>query len=250
MRKMKPTHDNKPATPTTNHSNHSSQDSVATGRVLTTKRVTGAIASVLRGFGWRKQDLPEGIAEVQCRAIDGARRSGDPIPTDPEAAAKLCATIAINWCIDEARRRDKLKGHDEGLCDDPDEYGPLGPPGRGLSGTGRWDPVDMKRMLEQFRALAGTGQLPEHAEQIVVGIAEGKTHEEIGQELGMSAGAVAHRLVEIRTRFKKKLKTAGLLALLLQALVLMALPLGGCGLAVNDDDSAEAAAKGEVRCCA
>lgn len=67
----------------------------------------------------------------------------------------------------------------------------------------------MTRMIEQFRALAADGALPEHAEHILVAVAEGKSHEEIGQELGVSPGTVAHRLVEIRTRFKKKLMYAG-----------------------------------------
>lgn len=210
--------------------------STPTPHILNTKRVTGAIASALRSFGWRKEDLPEGIAEVQCRALEGERQSGEPIPTDPGAAAKLCATIAINWCIDLERRRDNLKDHDEGLCEEPDEHGPLGPPGRGLSGTGRWDPIDMKRMIDQVRAQIAAGDLPEHAERIIVGIAAGETHEEIGEELGITAGTVAHRLEEIRKRYRKKLKTAGLLALLLQAVVLIALPLGGRGLAMNDND--------------
>jgi len=176
--------------------------------LLDDSRVRAGTIGVLRKNGWRKSDLPDGFAEVQCRAIEWARKPGHVFPTDVEEAAKLCVTIAINWCIDEERKKKTREEYDSGLCEEPDDYGP------GDTPPPRWDPVDAQRMLGQFREQLAGGLMPPDAEHIVVAVAEGKTMAEIGDELGVTEGCVAHRLEDIRKRFKAHMALLGFLAVL------------------------------------
>jgi DNA-directed RNA polymerase specialized sigma24 family protein len=184
------------------------QRDAAMAAVLNHSRVRAGTTGVLRKNGWRKSDLADGFAEVQCRAIEWARKPGHVFPTDVEEAAKLCVTIATNWCIDENRKWKARDPYDSGLCEEPDDYAPRETP------PPRWDPVDAQRMLAQFRGQLADGQMPPDAEHIVVAVAEGKTMAEIGDELGVTEGCVAHRLEDVRKRFKAHVALLGFLAVL------------------------------------
>jgi len=206
----------------------------ALATVLLHKRVDKTVAAVLRTHGFKKEDLEEGIAEVRCRAIEWARKPGNVFPSDPAEAAKVCATIAKNWRIDEDRKRKTREPHDAGLCDEPDEHGPAESP------PGRWDPFDVKRTLASFREQVAAGEMPEDIERIVVGIAEGKTTAEIADELGLSEDAVKMRLRKTRGAFRAKVAALGLLTLALMCALFVVLPLGGIAVRDGSPDQADA----------
>lgn len=196
----------------------------AVAAVMRSHRVIKCIRAVLRFHGWRKRDMRDGISEVHCRLLEWARNPANVIPLQPAACAKLCATIAINWCIDEERKRDTRAPHEEGLCPDPDEYGPREPP------PARWELLDMKQMLSEFQGQLARGEMPPQIEQIVVGIAEGKSAREIGEELGIPTGTVESRLVHARRLFRGRLAVLGLaLVVTVVALVVM-LPFAGVAM--------------------
>jgi DNA-directed RNA polymerase specialized sigma24 family protein len=199
----------------------------AVAAVMQSKRVTRSIRAVLRFHGWRKRDLRDGVAEVHCRLLEWARNPANVIPVRPDACAKLCATIAINWCIDEDRKRDTRAPHEAGLCPDPDEFGPREPP------PGRWELLDMRRMLAQFQGQLAGGEMPPQIEQIVVGIAAGKTSREIGEELGVPSKTVESRLANARRLFRARLAALGLALVVAMSALLVIVPVAG--IAMRDD---------------
>lgn len=202
----------------------------ALATVMCSKRVIKCIRAVLRFHGWRKRDLREGVAEVQCRLLEWARNPANVIPLQPDACAKLCATIAINWCIDEDRKRDTRASYEGGLCPDPDEFGPREPP------PGRWDSTDMKRMLAEFKGQLARGEMPPQVEQIVVGIAEGKCAREIGEELGIPTGTVESRLANARRLFRARLAVLGLALVVAMVALLVIIPVAGIAMRENPAD--------------
>ena len=194
--------------------------------ILTHPRVIAAVTAALRSCGYRKKDdLPDGIAEVQVRVLQWARTHDRELPTDPEEVAKLCSTVAINWRIDERRKKKVRKPHEAGLCEEPDEER-LPEPDPDLE-----DPVDLQRKLEVFVEEVREARMPAHAEHIAVGLAEGKSQAEIAQGLGVSENVVHYGASELRKRFRAKLAALGLLTLLtmltLLLFALLAVPMAG-----------------------
>jgi DNA-directed RNA polymerase specialized sigma24 family protein len=202
----------------------------AVATVMRSKRVLRSIRAVLRFHGWRKRDLRDGVAEVHCRLLEWARNPVNVIPLQPDACAKLCATIAINWCIDEDRKRDTRAPHEEGLCPDPDEYGPREPP------PARWELLDMKRMLAQFQGQLARGEMPAQIEQIVVAIAEGKTSREISEELGIPSKTVESRLANARRLFRARLAALGLALVVAMVALLAIVPVAGIAMREDPTD--------------
>lgn len=210
------------------------RDSDAVAAVMQSKRVIKCIRAVLRFHGWRKRDLRDGVAEVHCRLLEWARNPANVIPLQPDACAKLCATIAINWCIDEDRKRDTRAPHEAGLCPDPDEYGPREPP------PARWELADMKRMLAEFHEQLARGEMPPQIEQIVVGIAEGKTSREIAEELGIPSKTVESRLANARRLFRARLAALGLALVVAMVALFFIVPVAGIATRETPADGGEA----------
>jgi DNA-directed RNA polymerase specialized sigma24 family protein len=176
-----------------------------------------AIACTLRKRGVRKDDVPDGVAEVQARSLESTRNG--EAPTDTSGWAKLCTTIATCFAVDEGRKKAASAKLDAGLCGTPDDHGPLAP-----SGEPR-DPVDARRQMAVLETLASAEQL-----RILASIAAGMTHKEIAEDLGISEQAVRDRLVRLRARFRMRLAALGMTALLVLMAVLLAAPLGGVAL--------------------
>ncbi len=190
--------------------------------ILVHPRVLASITSVLRFHGLRKQDeLRDGIAETQTRFLEWGKTH--ELPTEPEAAAKVCATIAINACISGRRKKDVRRRRDGGLCEDPDEHATV----EEDKGSGE-DPVDVGRKLGVFLGQVDQGEMPEHARQVAVGMAEGKTRQEIAAELGVSENVVQYTAAQVRKRFRARLAALGLLTMATAVMIAMLLvPLGG-----------------------
>ena len=192
--------------------------------ILVHPRLIAAITAVLRFHGFKKDGLPDGIAEVQTRTLEWAR--SNPLPTEIDSGCKLVTTIAINWCIDEDRKKDVRKDfeskHHVGLCSDPDMHGPL------EEDPDREDPVDLQRKLEVFLQEVRAARMPPNAEQVAIGLAEGKSQEEIASELGVTEGSVHRTTANLRKRFSARLAALGLLTTLLMLVVLLfVIPMGG-----------------------
>ena len=198
--------------------------------LLTHDRVIAATITALKSCGVRKKaEWPDAIAEVQVRALEWARARNQALPTDPEQVAKLCTTIAINWRIDETRKKEVRKEHQPKLGERPDKRRNgrfMSEPDRDLE-----DPVDVKRKLEVFLQEVRDANMPLHSEEIAVALAEGKTQEEIAQGLGVSENVVRYGASELRKRFRLKLAALGLLTVLTTMLVtLLLVPMAAVAL--------------------
>lgn len=188
--------------------------------ILVHPRVLASITAALRRQGLRKRDLPDAIAEVQTRVLEWARNN--PLPTEIDSVTRVCTTVAINWCIDEARRRDTARPHDMGLCEDPDERLPSAP------SVDREHLVDVGRQLEVFLDEVREGRMPPNALEVAVRLAEGKTQAEIAEELATTEASVHRTTANLRKRLRQRLVALGLLTLVVMVLVATLLvPLAG-----------------------
>ena len=75
--------------------------------------------------------------------------------------------------------------------------------------------------------------MPEQGEEILVGVADGLSHEEIAEETGLSKRQVRYRVERMRELFAARLAELGMLVLFVVVGALVAVPLGG--VAMNDD---------------
>jgi DNA-directed RNA polymerase specialized sigma24 family protein len=182
--------------------------------ILADPKVVRAITVTLLHFGMKRQELEDGIAEVQMRTIDYL--TDKPLPEGMEEWTALCATIAKNWRLNEKEKEKTQKKYDAGLCEEPDAHLPL-------PTEVRRDGVDAGRMLRVLEAQFEAGEMPPRGDEILDCVQAGMTSEEIGAELGLSAQTVRNRLLTIRKRFAKRLAMLGL------AVVMMLLLLLGAG---------------------
>lgn len=181
-----------------------------------------AVTAALVRFG-RRRHLKDDIPEVQTRALEVARVG--PMPRNLEKWQRLGRRIARGYAVDEHRKNQVRGLHDTGLCEDPDEHGPL-------ERANPRDPVDTKRYLALLKEMFDRGEMPEMGGEILWGEAEGLTQREIADETGLSLDQVEYRLKRMRSLWNARLAKLGMLVLLLTAGVLVSVPIGG--VASND----------------
>jgi DNA-directed RNA polymerase specialized sigma24 family protein len=168
--------------------------------LLVDSAIVESIEGTLLRRGIPGQDLEDAVAEVQRRAVHAAVRGRAPT-TIPTLRA-LCLRIARDYAIDETRKQQVRAKYDVGLCEDPDAYANDQDDGR--------DPVDRRRLLGILREQIANGEMPEHAEAILVAAAEGVPRRVLADELGLTERAVEGRLLAMRRRFRVKLGELGL----------------------------------------
>ncbi|HEY3821212.1 MAG TPA: hypothetical protein VGL81_28800 [Polyangiaceae bacterium] len=152
--------------------------------------VVRAIEGSLRRQGVHREDLSDGVAETQLRALEAT--ADGPCPTDVDGWKALACTIAKRMAIKERLRRKARSLYHAGLCEDPDEHAPIErSPGRDC------EPLDVRREL----ATATTGL---HDEAILLGVAEGASARDIGSQLGLTEAHVRRRLLDIRKKVRNR----------------------------------------------
>lgn len=170
---------------------------------LTDPEVTAAVRGALLANGFKKQDVQDGVQDVYVKVLT-AFRQGAAVPADRIAMTMLCATVAKNHAIDEGRKAGRRKRYLVGPCD-ADEHTPL------ELGTEQRDPVDAGRQLEVLAQLFRQRRMPADGVDILEGVACRCSHEEIADDLGITARAVRGRLDTMRKVFRVRLARLGML---------------------------------------
>ncbi|MGD0525158.1 MAG: sigma-70 family RNA polymerase sigma factor [Polyangiaceae bacterium] len=174
--------------------------------------VVRPIKTTLRSFGVRKQDLEDGVAEVQTRTLEYLR--GKPLPASTEEWVALCVTITRNWRLDEKKKAKTARKYCEGLCEDPDDRIGIEP------APGERETIDARRLLRELEKQLDAGEMPERADEILDCVQAGMTYPEIAKELGITARAARSRMDRLRVLFKARLAKLGLSSMLLVLVVL------------------------------
>ena len=159
-----------------------------TTRFATHPEFVETVRRALIRFGRRKH-LEDDIPEVQCRALEAARMR---MPPDLARWKALGRKTAKHYAIDEHRDQEARKQYDTGLCEEPDECGPIRREG------GR-DPVDTKRYLGALKDGFWTrARCRRWAERSSGGRREEVEQEEIAGETGLTERQVKKRLKAMR----------------------------------------------------
>ena len=187
-------------------------------------QVVRPIQTTLRSFGVRKQDLEDGVAEVQTRTLEYLRDK--PLPTELEQWVALCVTITRSWRLDEKKKAKTAKKYCEGLCEDPDER-----IGIEAEAGGR-DLLDARRILMELRKMFDAGEMPEKGEEILDCMQAGMKQTEIAAELGITSEAVRMRLRKIREIFEERLAQLGITGVLFVLVMLASGPAMAANQAV------------------
>ncbi len=132
--------------------------------------------------------------------------------------AALCAEIARNYAIDEARAASRRRRDFVGPCEDADQLAPL------HYGKEQRDPIDARRQLEVLASLFREGRMPVYGVDILEGVASRCTYLEIGEELGLTARAVQGRMETMRDAFRARMARLGMLPSMQPLGVIVALP--------------------------
>jgi DNA-directed RNA polymerase specialized sigma24 family protein len=189
-----------------------------TTRLVAHPKVVESIRATLRRYRIAQQDMGDAIAEVQAESIEAARTRR----TSRSLAQwkTLAMTIAGHWALDRRREAKVRSKYDAGLCDDADAYPPP---------TLHWeqrDPGDTRRYLAVLKDLFDSGQMPEHGEEILHGVADEVPREDIAAEIGVSTTVVRNRLYRMRSTFRARLAALGILTLLVLFLSALLWPVG------------------------
>jgi DNA-directed RNA polymerase specialized sigma24 family protein len=167
-----------------------------------------------------RQELPDGVAQVQMRALGALQNK--PRPVDLGGWKALSCTIAERLVLKDRKREAKRSRYHDGLSDEADDHAPIArSPGKVA------DPVDLARQRKVLEGQFEAGDMPEHGDAILEGVVDGLSAKEIGAELGLSESAVKNRLARMRKLFKAKLAALGMLTLMLLVAVLFSVPIGG-----------------------
>jgi len=164
--------------------------------------VARAVCRALRDAGMPDCEFEDALQDVYVKAL-AAFRKGTPVPGDLRAMRVYCAAIAKHHAIDALRRAAQRERDLVGLCEDPDDYGPL------EYGAERRDPVDAGRQLDVLAQLFREGRMPEHGVDILEGVASGCAYEEIALELRITTDTVEGRMRRMRERFRTRLAKLG-----------------------------------------
>jgi DNA-directed RNA polymerase specialized sigma24 family protein len=178
--------------------------------------VVRPIKTTLRSFGVKKQDLEDGVAEVQTRTLEYLR--GKALPTETEQWVALCVTITRSWRLDEKKKQKTDEKYCEGLCEDPDQRIGIEPE------VGGRDVLDARRMVRELEAQFDAGEMPEKGDEILDCVQAGMKYPEIAAELGLTKETVRWRLRDMRELFKARLGKLGLTGMLLVLVVLASGP--------------------------
>jgi len=178
--------------------------------------VVRPIQTTLRSFGVKKQDLEDGVAEVQTRTLEYLRDK--PLPTDLEQWVALCVTITRNWRLDEKKKAKTDRKYCEGLCEEPDQCIGIE---REVGGR---DVLDARRMVRELEAQFDTGEMPEKGDETLDCVQAGMKYPEIAAELGITAETVRMRLRRMRQLFKARLGRLGITGVMLVLVVLASGP--------------------------
>jgi DNA-directed RNA polymerase specialized sigma24 family protein len=207
-------------TPAAGNDNATERGELDTTALVARPDVVKYVRATLARYGVGEQDMADAIADVQADAIEAARAGR--MPPCVEEWKALAVTIAARWAIDRLRQAEYRGRFDAGLCDDADTY---------MRPTLHWehrDPVDTKRYLAILKELFDSGQMPEQGGEILQDEADEVPHADTASELGLSEVVVRKRLFRMRAKFRARLITLGLWALLLMMLAALA-SVGGTG---------------------
>jgi DNA-directed RNA polymerase specialized sigma24 family protein len=174
------------------------------------------IRTTLRSFGVPKQDLEDGIAEVQTRTLEHLK--GKPLPQGIEQWVALCTTIARNWRLKEKEKQQTEQKYCTGLCEDPDEYVGIERP------VDRPDDVDARRMVAVLQEMFDGDEMPQLGDEILDCVQAGMNHQKTAVELGLSPETVRKRLARMRDLFGRRLATLGLTVTMLMLVLLASGP--------------------------
>jgi DNA-directed RNA polymerase specialized sigma24 family protein len=183
--------------------NEGANASPSYGEILADKAVDRAVRRVLVGNGWLEQDVPDGIGEVRLRAVLAFHRGVKPPETAKHMKA-FCAKIARDYAVDCLRKKETRDRYSPGLCEDPDEHGPVPPSGE------QRDPVDAARQLEVAAELFREGRMPKGGVDILEGVASGCSYKEVGADQGITSNAVQGRLKTMRKLFRRRIGERGI----------------------------------------
>jgi DNA-directed RNA polymerase specialized sigma24 family protein len=169
---------------------------------LTDREVTRAIAGTLYRRGVARQDIKDGVAEVQTRILE-LLRVGPPL-TGQEEWKGLGVKVAGDLAFDAGRRRAVRRAREEELDDEEDSLAYAAD-----------EPVsdkraDARRVIEVFKELSEAGELPPMAREIVALRAEDMSDAEIAEELGLGKQTVWNRRKIVRRRMQWELKRRGM----------------------------------------
>ena len=164
--------------------------------------VIRAITGTLRKYGVRREEIEDGVIEVQTRTLEYLRDK--PQPDAVEEWAAVCVTVAKHWRMDENEKRKTEKKYCAGLCEDPDQHVGL------ETAVELRENVDAKRMVEVLRQQFEAGEMPEKGDEILDCAQAGLDYQQTAAELGISAEAVRKRLKRMRALFKARLGTLGM----------------------------------------
>ena len=175
-----------------------------TSSLLASPEVVRAIRGTLVRHRVARQDLADGVAEVQLRTIAAARARRQP--DDAGGWKALACTIAERMVREERRRRRKRGRYDTGLTDEADESAPLAPsPGK------QRERLDLLAQLDVLRGQIDAGEMPEQGEAILLATAEGYSNAEIGRQLGIPPTVLKKRVFRMRRFFAAKLAALGMI---------------------------------------
>ena len=161
-----------------------------------------SIKATLSSRGTAKQDLLDGVADVQLRILEAMRTK--TVPTDLAGLRKLGNKIAADCAIDALRKRRRRSAYEDGLCEDPDAYV------ADAHQEPRRDPVDTSRLLEILVAQLDAAPVPECAFMILDATAAGLTYRATGEAVGLSMSVVRSRLATMREEFRRRVAQRGL----------------------------------------
>jgi DNA-directed RNA polymerase specialized sigma24 family protein len=181
-------------------------------------KVVRSIRAALRRCRVAPHDMDDAIAEVQCESIEAARTRGTPRSLAQWTA--LANTIAVHRALDRLREAKARSKYDVALRDDADVFV------RTTLREGHADPIDTKTYLAVLKDLFDSGQMPEHGEEILQGVADEVPQEEIAAEIGVTTTVVRNRLYRMRSTFRARLAALGMLSLVLLLLGVLLWPIG------------------------
>jgi DNA-directed RNA polymerase specialized sigma24 family protein len=167
---------------------------------LADREVVRAIAGTLYRRGVARQDIEDGVAEVQTRILE-LLRVGPP-PTGQGEWKGLGVKVAGDLALDVGRKRVARRKHEDDLCEEPDDYA--------ADASSHEDRVDATRVIEVFQQMVDAGELPPLAGEIIRRRAEGLDDADIGRELGLSEDTVRMRRRVVRGRMVWQLSELGM----------------------------------------
>jgi len=178
--------------------------------------VVRPIKTTLRSFGMKKQDLEDGVAEVQTRTLEYLR--GKALPIEREEWVALCVTITRRWRLDEKKKAKTDKKYCEGLCEEPDQRIGIEPDAEAR------ELADVRRKLEELREQFDAGEMPEKGDEILDCVQAGMKYTAIAADLGITERAVRGRLERMRELFEARLGRLGISGVLLVLVVIASGP--------------------------